>query len=60
MRRDPKMFTIFVLHELVSYMKTLHKEIYHLDCDNVMFHGLKSYYCHFSSGSQKTRVIQVI
>lgn len=49
-----------VLRELANDMKNLCEEMYHLDCDNVMFHGLKIDYCHFSSGSQETRVIQVI
>lgn len=49
-----------VLHEPVNYMKNWCEEMYHLVCDNVMFHGLRIDYCHFSSESQETRVIQVI
>lgn len=50
-----------LLRELVKlHEKLMCEEMYHLDCDNVMFHGLKNDYCHFSSGSQETRVIQVI
>lgn len=49
-----------VLHEHVDWMKNPCEEMNHLGCDNVIFHGLKIDDCHFSSGSQETRVIHVI
>lgn len=48
------------LHGFVNCMKSLSEDMYHLGCDNVIFHGLKIDDCHFSSGSRETRVIHTI